>query len=90
MLEVKAENETSRFQLFNRVAVVFVTTIAIIIEFIIAIATIIIVTAKIVSILFCFITEIHDIVFKARVDHLPKLTLILWLIMKLANSLHPS
>lgn len=68
MLEVKAENETSRFQLFNRVAVVFVTTIAIIIEFIIAIATIIIVTAKIVSILFCFITEIHDIVFKAKVE----------------------
>lgn len=70
MLEVKAENETSRFQLFNRVAVVFVTTIAIIIEFIIAIATIIIVTAKIVSILFCFITEIHDIVFKAKVEPL--------------------
>ena len=70
MLEVKAENETSRFQLFNRVAVVFVTTIAIIIEFIIAIATIIIVTAKIVSILFCLITEIHDIVFKAKVEPL--------------------
>lgn len=60
MLEVKAENETSRFQLFNRVAVVIT---------IIAIITISVIT-KIVIILFCVIAEIHDIVFKAKVEPL--------------------